>query len=120
MTDIMTIINQARRENKALQSTWNIQFCSINNDNIIAYLKCTDDLLNIILVVANLDTQNNQSGFLQLPKAKLKLGDKINLKVHDLITHEHFTWTQEWNFVEVDPNKMPFHLFKLTIEESKM
>ncbi|MBI3481964.1 MAG: alpha-1,4-glucan--maltose-1-phosphate maltosyltransferase [Bacteroidetes bacterium] len=120
MTDIMTLINKARKENKALQSTWNIQFCSVNNDNIIVYLKCTDDLSNIIMVVANLDTHNSQSGFMQLPKLKLRLSDKINVKVQDLITHEHYTWTQEWNYVEIDPSKMPFHLFKLTIEESNM
>ncbi|MGC4022868.1 MAG: alpha-1,4-glucan--maltose-1-phosphate maltosyltransferase [Cyclobacteriaceae bacterium] len=120
MTDIMTLVNKARKENKALQSTWNIEFCTIQNDNLISFIKCTDDLSNIILVVVNLDAQGTQSGFVQLPKVKLKLGDKINVKLHDLITNEHFTWTQEWNFVELNPSKMPFHLFKLSIQESNM
>ena len=48
----------------------------------------------------------------------LKLGDHINVKVHDLITDEQYTWTQEWNYVELDPYKMPFHLFKVAIHES--
>lgn len=120
MTDIIFLVNKARRENKALQSTWNIHFCSIQNDNVIAYLKCTDDLSNIILMVVNLNPHSTQSGFVQLPKEVLKLGDKINVKLHDLITSEHYTWTQEWNFVEIIPDKMPFHLFKLTIQESNM
>ena len=57
---------------------------------------------------------------LQLPKAQLRLGDRINIKAHDLMTDEHYTWTQEWNYVEVDPYKMPFHLFKIDIHESYM
>ncbi len=120
MTDIMSLLNKIRKDNKALHSTWNVQFCPIENPQIIAYLKATDDLSNIILVVANLDSNNGQSGYIQLPKDRLKLSDKINIKLHDLITGEHFTWTQEWNFVDLNPYKMPFHLFKLEIHESNM
>jgi starch synthase (maltosyl-transferring) len=118
MTDIVALLNRARKEHLALQSTWNIQFLSIANDNILAYLKATEDLSSIMLVVVNLDSYVKQSGYVQLPKAKLKLGDHINVKVHDLVTDEHYTWTQEWNYIELDPYAMPFHLFKITIHES--
>lgn len=120
MTDIMSILNKIRKENPALQSTWNIQFCPIENSQLVAYLKATDDLSNIILVVVNLDSTRGQSGYVQLPKARLKLGDKINVKLHDLITDEYFTWIQEWNYVDLSPYKMPFHLFKLEIHESNL
>lgn len=120
MTDIMSILNRIRKENPALQSTWNIQFCTIENSQLLAYLKATDDLSNIILCVVNLDVNGKQSGFVQLPNERLRLGDKINVKLHDLITDEHYTWTQEWNFVELNPFKMPFHLFKVEIHESNM
>ena len=120
LTDIMSLLNKVRNENAALQSTWNLQFCPIENSQIIAYLKATDDLSNIILVVVNLDPNNTQHGYVQLPKTKLKLSDKINVKLHDLITDEQFTWTQEWNYVHLNPHKMPFHLFKVEIHESNM
>ena len=120
MTDIMSLLNKIRKQNEALHSTWNTQFCAIENNQIIAYLKATEDLSNIILVVVNLDPHGTQNGFVQLPKSTLKLGDKINIKLHDLITDEHYTWTQEWNFVDINPHKMPFHLFKLEIHESNM
>jgi starch synthase (maltosyl-transferring) len=120
MTDIITLLNKARNENPALQSTWNMQFCHIEDQNMLAFLKATDDLSNIILVVANLDTQAKHSGFVQLPKERLKLGDHINVKVMDLLTEEHYTWTQEWNYVELDPYKLPFHLFKIELHESYM
>jgi len=120
MTDIMTLINKARKENPALQTTWNTIFCSIENPSLIAYLKTTDDLSNILMVIVNIDPNQGQSGFVQLPKSRLKLGERINVKVHDLITDERYTWTQEWNFVDLNPHKMPFHLFKLEIHESNM
>jgi starch synthase (maltosyl-transferring) len=118
MIDIIAMINKARQEHAALQSTWNMQFCAIENGNLLAYVKATDDLTSVILMIVNLDPSGRQSGFVQLPKDRLKLGDHINVKVHDLITDEHYTWTQEWNYVELDPYKMPFHLFKVEIHES--
>jgi starch synthase (maltosyl-transferring) len=39
LTDIMSLLNKIRKENAALQSTWNLQFCPIDNSQIIAYLK---------------------------------------------------------------------------------
>jgi len=120
MTDIISMVNRARRENPALQSTWNLQFCAIENPNLIAYLKATDDLSNIILVVVNLDPHGNQTGYVQLPKDKLGIKEKVNVKVHDLITDERYTWAQEWNFIELSPGKMPFHLFKLEVHDSNM
>lgn len=115
MTDIITLVNRARRDNEALHSTWNMQFCHIENNFLLGYIKATTDLSNIILVVVNLDPNGTQSGYIQLPKERLKLGDQILVRVRDLITEEVYTWTQEWNFVSLDPYKMPFHLFKLEI-----
>lgn len=120
MTDIMTLLNKARKTHKALQSTWNIHFLNIENPNLLAFLKVTDDLTSMVLAVVNLDQYNRQSGYLQLPKLKLRLGEHINVKLHDQITDERYTWTQEWNYVELDPNRIPFHLFELTINESNM
>lgn len=120
MTDIISIINKARHEHPALQSTFNIHFCEIGDSNLIAYLKITDDLSDIVLVVVNLDPNHSHSSYLQLPKSVLQLTDKINVKLHDMMTGEHYTWTQEWNYVELNPHKIPFHLFSVEIHESNM
>jgi starch synthase (maltosyl-transferring) len=119
-TDIISLLNKARHAHPALQSTWNIQFCSIEDPNLLAFVKSTADLSSIIMVIVNLDPNNKHAGYVQLPKARLRLGDRINVKLHDLITDERYTWTQEWNYVELDPYKLPFHLFKLDVHESFM
>lgn len=118
MTDIITMLNRARKEHPALQSTWNLHFCAIHEPNLLAYLKATADLSDIFLIVVNLDPNQRHSGFVQLPKERLGIPDRVNVKLHDLMTDEHYTWTQDWNYVELDPYKMPFHLFKVEIQES--
>ena len=120
MTDIMAIVNKARKEHHALQSTWNIHFCDIHDDSLLAYLKFTNDLKDLILVIVNLDQHNTHQGYVQLPIHLLKLGNGINVKLHDLMTGEQYTWTQEWNYIEINPHKLPFHLFQMKIHESNM
>jgi starch synthase (maltosyl-transferring) len=120
MLDIISIINATRKKHKALQSTWNIHFCEVSDVNLIAYLKVTYDLSDIVLVVVNLDPHNSYAGYVQLPRSILKLADKINVKLHDQMTDERYTWTQEWNYVELNPFKIPFHLFVVEVHDSNM
>ncbi len=120
MTDIIAMVNRFRKENEALQTTWNTVFCPVENNQLLAFVKVTPDLSNCILAVVTLDAHHPQAGYVGLPKELLKLGDKVNVKLHDLMTDEHYTWTQEWNYVNLNPHKMPFHLFRLSIQESNM
>ncbi len=118
MTDIITLINRARRQHPALQTTWNIHFCQCENPHLLAYVKYTDDLSDIMLTVVNLDAHNRQWGYVQLPLGLLGIDGNINVKLHDVVADERYTWTQEWNYVELDPHRLPFHLFHLTVQES--
>lgn len=120
MTDIMTAINKVRKNNAALQSTWNISFCDIQNDQILAYLKKTPDLSNIILCVVNMDSFNRQSGYVRMPLDELNIAGPVNLHLKDQITGDEYTWTQEWNYVDLDPYAIPFHLFKVEIKASNL
>ena len=120
LTEVIKTVNQARKENPALQSTWNIHFCYVENNNLIAYLKTTNDRSNIILTVVNLDPYNRQNGFVQIPRERLGITDGINLHLMDLVTGNHYQWTEEWNYIELDPYRMPFHLFKVEVRESNL
>ena len=111
---IMPIINKARKENTALQYTNNIKFCSIENDQIIAYFKMSEDGKNKMLMVVNLDPHDKQSGWVQLPLEEIGVHEGQEVRVRDLVTEVSYIWNQEWNYVELDPNGLPFHLFKIT------
>lgn len=111
LKDIMMRINRIRKQNPALQTTWNVKFCDVNNDNLIAYYKKTDDSKNIILVIVNLDCANTQAGTVKLPLGDWGFAYDQSFKVVDLLTSEQYAWQGEWNFIELNPYKLPAHVF---------
>lgn len=112
LTYLIRIVNRARKENTALQLTNNLQFCQIDNENIVAYVK-THANGNRILCVVNLDGYHTQAGWVQLPLALIGKMNNERLRVYDLVTGATHTWQGEWNYVELNPHIMPFHLFRI-------
>ena len=107
---LITRINQIRHQQPALQQTNNIKFCHIENENLIAFYKWDDHKTNEVLVIINLDDQNTQQGYVQLPLHELAIQESYKLQVSDLITGNRYSWHNEWNFVELQPS-MPIHIF---------
>src|SRR5690606_3553949 len=58
--DIIARINKIRKENSALQTTWNIEFAETSNSQIICYGKADPATNNIIITVVNLDPYHTQ------------------------------------------------------------
>ncbi len=112
LTAHISVINKIRKENKALQRTNNIEFCSIENDNILAYFK-SDGAQNHILCIVNLDEYNAQNGWVQVPLSKIHIGGNEKYLVTDLVSGSTYQWTGEWNFVELRPPALPYHLFRI-------
>lgn len=112
ITYIISKINTIRKQNPALQQTKLIEFCHIENENLIGYVKWNQDMNNLILVVVNLDSYYTQKGMLRMPYDTLKLYSGQHVSLTDLITNDHYDWYDEWNYVELNPT-LPFHIFKL-------
>jgi len=110
---IIKRVNEIRKENKALQNTHSLRFHSIDNDALVCYSKTSDDLNNIILVVVSLDPHHTHSGWLKFPVSEFGMHAHDSFQVHDLISGAHFLWSDEYNFVEVNPGVMPVHIFKV-------
>ncbi len=106
-------VNQIRRENPALQSNRNMKFHSVDNPELIAYTKSADDGSGTILTVINLSPYYKQSGWLELPLEQFGLDANKTYQVHDLLTDERYLWKGEKNYVELDPQKSPAHIFRL-------
>ena len=112
MTTMIAKINKIRHENEALQQTNNIQFCHIENDNLIAFYKWNHDKSNELLVIISLDQYYSQQGSIQMPMYQLGLYEGQQFQVHDLVTGNSYNWSHEWNFIELHPT-LPFHIFKI-------
>jgi starch synthase (maltosyl-transferring) len=106
-------VNQARRENPALQSDESLTFHPLDNDQMIAYSKKTDDRSNIIVVIVNLDFRFRQSGWVQLPLEEFGMDPRQPFEVHDLLTDARFHWQGPRNYVELNPSQIPAHILKL-------
>jgi len=109
--DFITRVNQARRQNPALHADHRLCFHSVDNDHLLAYSKTTSDLSNIVLVVVNLDPHHSHEGLVSLPLADLGIVDHGPFQVHDILSDARYLWEGERNYVRLDPQASPAHMF---------
>jgi starch synthase (maltosyl-transferring) len=112
LTYIISEVNKYRKENSALQLTNNITFCDVNDDEILAYLKIHENG-NKILCVVNLSAQITKGGYVNVPLWKIGKNDWESYRVRDLISGAVYTWTGSSNYIELNPDILPFHLFRI-------
>lgn len=113
LRDFISRVNRIRRENPALQSTRNIDFFEVDNDNLLFYGKYTDDISNLILVVVNLDPFHTQSGIIKVPLKEFGIDPGSSFLVHDLLSNDRFIWHSEDNHVTLDPQVAPAYIFHI-------
>ena len=109
LTTIISKINQIRHQHEALQQTNNLKFCTVENEQMIAYYKFNDAKTDHLLMICNLDPYYPKQAMVRLPMEEI--GNQP-VRVTDLITGNSYFWNKEWNFVELHPT-LPFHLFKI-------
>jgi starch synthase (maltosyl-transferring) len=112
LKDFITRVNGIRRENPALQSDLSLRFHPVDNEQLLCYSKRAEDFSNLILVVVNLNYQYKQSGWVDLALEELGLKSGRPYEVHDLLTDATYQWRGTRNYVELDPQKIPAHIFR--------
>jgi starch synthase (maltosyl-transferring) len=113
LRDFIARVNQVRRDNPALHSDWTLRFLPVDNPALIFYSKQSSDLTNIILVVVNLDPHNPQAGWVTLPIDELGLDAQQPYQVHELLSDARYLWHGARNYVALDPNVVPAHVFRV-------
>jgi starch synthase (maltosyl-transferring) len=113
LRDLITLMNRIRRASPALQQNAGLTFHPVDNAQLIAYSKVCEDPRDMILVVANLDPQHRQAGWVNLGLDALHLGSEESFQVHDLLTDAHYVWHGPRNFVDLNPVVLPAHVFKV-------
>ena len=113
LAKLIAQVNRIRRENLALHSDWSLRFHFADNDQIIVYSKMTDDLLNIIVTVVNLDPNRIQSAWVDLPLDVFHLDPRQPYQMHDLLTDTRYVWQGSHNYVELNPQRLPAHIFRI-------
>lgn len=109
--DLIARVNHARREHPALQSNSSLRFHHTDNEQIICYSKQTDDLKDVVLVVVSFDPHWTQRGFVDLPLESFGIDPYREYQVHDLLSQNTFTWFGGHNYIELNPQNIPAHVF---------
>ncbi len=109
--DWITRINRIRKQNRALQMYTNLRFYQADNDAVLFYGKMTPARDNIILAVVNLDPFRKQNSFVYAPIEEFGQTESDEYQVHDLLSDARYTWRGRQNYVELDPEIQPAHIF---------
>jgi starch synthase (maltosyl-transferring) len=113
LRDFIGRVNRIRRENPALHSHGGLRFHPVDNEQLICYSKQTEDASNIILVIVNLDPHHTQSGWVDLPADLQAERPAAPYQVHDLLSDGRYLWHGSRNFVELIPQVVPAHIFRI-------
>jgi starch synthase (maltosyl-transferring) len=111
--DWITRLNQIRNENRALQFYDNLRFYHADNDAILFYGKMTAARDNIILVVVNLDPHRKQNSYVDVPVDQFGSMEGGVYQAHDLLSDVRYMWQGRRNYVELDPEIQPAHIFRV-------
>ena len=111
--DIISKVNKIRKDNVALQTTFNIEFYDSDNRYLLCYGKISEDLSNILIIVVNLDFFHKQSGSVKIPIDRLNIPWKQSYLDHELLGDEKIMWQGSENYIELDPEKLPANIFKI-------
>jgi starch synthase (maltosyl-transferring) len=111
--DWITRLNRIRKENRALQFYDNLRFYRTDNDSILCYGKMTPSRDNIILVVVNLDPDRRHHSYVHVPLGDFGEMESDVYQVHDLMTDARYVWRGDSNYVELNPEVQPAHVFRV-------
>ena len=109
--DWIARINRIRKQNRALQMYTNLRFYQADNDAILFYGKMTPARDNIILVAVNLDPFRKENSFVYAPIEEFGQTESDEYQVYDLLNDTRYTWRGRQNYVELDPEIQPAHVF---------
>ncbi|MEX2442625.1 MAG: alpha-1,4-glucan--maltose-1-phosphate maltosyltransferase [Alkalispirochaeta sp.] len=110
-------INAIRRSNPALHKNSGLKFHNVDNRALLCFSKATPDRDNVVFVCVNMDYEHTQSGFVEFSPPAVGLPQQPPFVVRDVLTGVAYTWREYWNFVELDPKKLPVHIFTLELHE---
>jgi starch synthase (maltosyl-transferring) len=109
---LLQTLNQVRHLHPALQRNDTLRFHEVGNPQLLCYSKRWAE--DVILVVVNLDTRYAQSGWTDLNLNELGLKYDERYTVRDLLSDGIYEWNGQHNYVLLDPEIMPAHLFHLS------
>ncbi len=112
--DLVTQINQIRKDHPALQGYTNLEFYDSRNEWILCYGKRTPDNKDIVVAVVNLHPEHAHEDTINLPLWKFGIDEHTPYSVKDLLTGKKYIWKGPSNYIRLDPKDTSAHLFQIS------
>ena len=100
-------VNEIRREHPALQAMGGLAIHPVDEDQLIAYSKRTEDRSDRVLTVVSLAPDRARTGTVHLDLADLWLDPGRPYEVEDLVTGDVELWTGDTMVIRIDPEVLP-------------
>ena len=111
LAPVIRLVNRIRREQTALHDNRSLHVHATDNDHVLCYSKRAED--GAVLVVVNLDVAHRHSAWIDIDPAALGVTADETFQVHDLLGQARYRWRSGRNYVEIDPQVMPAHIFRV-------
>ena len=108
--DLVRAVNAIRRSEPALHFNDGLRFHDTDNPQILAFSKSRDS--SSVLVIVNLDPSRMHHGWVRTPFDELAFGTGPPYHVEDLLDSSRYVWTDDWNYVRLDPGERVAHVLK--------
>jgi len=119
LAGLLTQVNAVRHAHPALQQDRSLRFHGVDNDQLLVYSKTAgpspdgagfDDT---VLVAVNVDPRAAQAGTVSLDLSALRLEGAETFVLHDLLTGARYEWAGPRNYIRLDPEVVPAHIFHI-------
>ncbi|HEX7459597.1 MAG TPA: hypothetical protein VF279_03140, partial [Acidimicrobiales bacterium] len=117
LADLVSRVNAIRHAHPALHQDRSLRFHPVDNDQLLVYSKTAGSTPDrggfddTIVVAVNVDPRAAQAGTITLGLAALRLEPTETFVVHDLLTGARYDWDGPQNFIRLDPEVVPAHIF---------
>jgi len=113
LKNLITRVNRIRDRCPALHGNRGLTFHETTNESFLVYSKRSADGASVVLVVVTFDPNYTHSGWVELDLAALGLLPEESFTVHELLTDSRYSWRGSRNFVELNPDVLPAHIFEI-------
>ena len=111
--DHISKLNIIRNSRDVLKNLSGLLFLNAWNDNVIAYVRMTDDRSDAILVIANLDPNLTHECVYEVPLWEFALSDFDSIEVEDLLLGGRFRLSGKTHEISLDPIHNPVVIWRL-------
>ncbi len=106
-------VNGIRNNNSIYRSNINFEFLNIDNENLLAFARYSDDFSDIHIIIINIDTNWKQAGWLELPIDKFNIERGKPYQVYDQLNNNYYIWNDNKNYIELNPKNKIAHVFEI-------